>query len=85
MTTRDRNKGRKATRPDLSEILARLSDARSFLECGVRLLEDWEGDGPGPGNESVCLRHGLDLLVAVYKELDLAIVALNPPSTSKQI
>lgn len=75
MAIRDRNKGRKATRPDLSEILARFSDARSFLECGVRLLEDWEGDGPGPGDEAVCLRHGLVLLASAYRELDSAITA----------
>lgn len=74
MAIRDRNKGRKATRPDLSEILARFSDARSFLECGVRLLEDWEGDGSGPGDEAVCLRYGLDLMVTAYKELDVAVV-----------
>lgn len=49
MAIRDRNKGRKAARPDLYEILSRLSEARSFLECGVRLLEDWDEEaGPGP-------------------------------------
>jgi hypothetical protein len=78
MAIRDRNKGGKAARPDLSEILARFSDARSFLECGVRLLEDWDEEaGPGPGDESVCLRHGLDLMVTAYKELDLAVAALS--------
>lgn len=78
MAIRDRNKGRKAARPDLSEILARFSDARSFLECGVRLLEDWDEEaGPGPGDESVCLRHGLNLLKDAYRHLDSAILGLN--------
>ena len=78
MGVRNRSKGRKAARtkhfrPDLYEILARFSDARSFLECGVRLLESWQGCGPGTGDESVCLRHGLKLLVSAYKDLDVAI------------
>lgn len=78
MAIRDRNKGRKAARPDLSEILRRFSEARSLLECGVRLLEDWDEEaGPGPGDEYVCLRHGLNLLIAAYKELDLAVAGID--------
>jgi hypothetical protein len=80
MAVHNVNKGRKTgcrkhSRPDLYEILARFSDARSFLECGVRLVEERGESGPGLGDESVCLRHGLDLFVAAYKELDSVILS----------
>lgn len=75
MAIRDRNKARRGKKksagaPDLYAILASFDEARSFIECGVRLLEDWSG--PGLGDEVVCLRHGLDLLTVAYKELDVA-------------
>lgn len=82
MAVHNVNKGqkvarRKHSRPDLYEILARFSDARSILECGVRLIENQNDTGPGLGDESVCLRHGLDLMIAAYRELDMAMAALH--------
>lgn len=70
-------KEKSAPSPDLYGILGRFSDARSFLECGVRLLDCYmeESGVPGPGDEVLCLRHGLHLLQAAYRDLDGAIVA----------
>lgn len=56
---------------DLPAILARFSDARCVLECGVRCLEE-RGDRAA-SDEAVCLRHGLSLLAGIYDEFDLAI------------
>jgi hypothetical protein len=52
-------------------ILARFSDARCVLECGVRCLEDRQ-DGAA-SEEAVCLRLALDLLTSVYDDLDRAV------------
>jgi len=64
--------------PDFDDILLRFSEARSFLDCAARLLDDWDPDADkGPGDEAVCLRHGLTLIRAVYNDLDTAILALG--------
>lgn len=60
-------------RSELEEILAQLSDARSVLECGTRLLECGDGSaGRRHLDEAVCLRQGIILLGAVYDSLDRA-------------
>lgn len=56
---------------DLSTILARFSDARCVLECGVRCLE--EREDRAASDEAVCLRHALDLIASVYDDLDRAV------------
>jgi len=64
--------------PDFDDILSRFSEARSFLDCATRLLDDWDaGAGKGPGDEVVCLRHGLALIRTIYNDLDIAIMALE--------
>lgn len=79
MAIRNGNKARKrGTRPpDLLVILGQFSDARSILECGVLLLEDWDQSRIEPADEAICLRHGLKLLSVAYDELDRAIIALK--------
>lgn len=57
---------------DPAAILARFSDARCVLECGVRCLE--EHPDRIASDEAVCLRHGLDFVESVYNDLDLAIL-----------
>ena len=64
-------------RAECEAILGRFGDARCVLECAVRSLEQrGEQQGLGPGEESVCLRHGLELLRAAYNALDLALLKL---------
>jgi hypothetical protein len=59
------------------DILGRFCYARSFLECGMRLVDHWceSSDRPSPGDEAVCLRHGLDLFIAAYRQLDEAVTS----------
>lgn len=67
-----------ANRFELDRILARLSDARSVLECGTRLLECGEGSSEDRRlDEAVCLRQGLTLLREVYDSLDRAIITMD--------
>lgn len=54
----------------LPVILARFSEARCVLECGLQCLEH-HSDAT---REAVCLRQGLELLASVYEDLDMAIV-----------
>jgi hypothetical protein len=73
---RTARKARISRSRDLERILGRFSDARCVLECAVRSLEEWHDLDTGVGDETVCLRHGLDLLGAVYNDLDMAMIAL---------
>lgn len=59
---------RRRTRLDLIDLLGQFSDARALLECAYVVLE--EGD---PGNESVCLKVGLEMLRTACGDLDRAI------------
>lgn len=67
---------REPTGSGVEEILGRFSDARCLLECALRSL-DARDDGDA-GVEVVCLRHGLELLRAVYNDLDIALLQRSP-------
>lgn len=60
---------KRRTRLDLSDLLGQFSDARAVLECAYVVMEDG-----APGNESICLKIGLEMLRTAYNDLDLAIV-----------
>lgn len=68
---------RPADADELSTVLGKFSDARCILECAVRSLESWHGGETAVEDETVCLRHGLELLRAVYNHLDLCIGRLH--------
>ena len=65
---------------ELFTVLGKFSDARCILECAVRSLESWHGGENGAEDEAVCLRHGLELLRAIYNDLDLCIGRLRQAS-----
>jgi hypothetical protein len=66
-------------------VLERFSHARSFLECGVRLLEaGLEDPSCGLGDETVCLRYGLDEFTAAYRALDQGIVATQRAKAERE-
>ncbi len=62
---------------EIAEILGRLSDARSFLECGTNSLIHRDAGG-FYSPEVVCLHHGLELLRTIYNKLDLLPFAILP-------
>jgi hypothetical protein len=67
---------RESTSAGTEEILGRFSDARCLLECALRSLN--ARDDSDAGVEVVCLRHGLELLRAVYNDLDIAFLQRSP-------
>lgn len=67
---------REPTGSSAEEILGRFSDARCLLECALRSLD--ARDNGDAGVEVVCLRHGLELLRAVYNDLDIALLQRSP-------
>lgn len=67
-------RGAVQTALDLDAILGRFCEARSFLECGVRLIEGRDPTPDYPGDEATCLRYGLNLLHVAYNDLDVALM-----------
>jgi len=63
---------KRRTRIDLSDLLGQFSDARAVLECAYVVLEDGN-----PGNESVCLKIGLEMLRTAYNDLDRAFMGVD--------
>jgi hypothetical protein len=67
----------RATRPELSEVLGRFSDALAFVETGSRALNAAQDDDPTLsvhiGPYLLTLENGIGALRRAHAELDLAI------------
>lgn len=72
----DRNKKKKAKKPDMEDILGHFSDALAIAETACEALNVLQEDGKPIGGAVLTLERGLQELQRAYTELDLAILRL---------